>query len=76
MTFGLVVLAASTMVIFGVLLGWMFSQRQLEAGARRQVAAQLSLSRQLYELQAARQRTYPASPKRGNLARGSRRRAA
>ena len=57
MTVGLVVLAASVLVIFvvGVLTGYRLSERKLAARAGRQAAAQSSLYRQLRELQAARQ---------------------
>ncbi len=76
MTFGPTVLAAFALVIFGVLIGWRLSQWQLEVRARRQAAAQLSLYRQLHELQAARQKNYSATSNPGNPANGSRRRAA
>jgi hypothetical protein len=45
---------ASVWVTLGVVIGWRLSQWQLGVRARRQVAAQLSLSRQLLELRAAR----------------------
>lgn len=59
MTVGLIVLAASVMVIFvfGVLIGYRLSKRQLATRARRQEAAQISIYRQLRELQTARKRT-------------------
>ncbi len=57
MTVGLIVLVSSVLVIFtcGVFVGYRISARRLTARARRQDAAQLSLYRQLHELQAARQ---------------------
>jgi predicted negative regulator of RcsB-dependent stress response len=54
MTSGLIVLVASVLVASGVLIGWRLSQWRLEARARRQAAAQLSLYRQLHELQTTR----------------------
>ena len=62
MTVGLIVLVASSLVIFafGVLLGYGLSRRQLAMRARRQTAAQISIYRQLRELQAARKKNYPA----------------
>jgi hypothetical protein len=50
------VLTASVMVIFvfGVLIGYRLSKRQLATRARRQEAAQISIYRQLRELQTAR----------------------
>lgn len=62
MTVELIVLVASVLAIFafGVLMGYRHSKRQFAARARRQDAAQLSLYRQLHELQVARQRNYPA----------------
>jgi type II secretory pathway pseudopilin PulG len=58
MTLGPIVLAASVLVIIGILIGSRFTQWKLEMQARRQTAAQLSLSRQLLELRAARQNNY------------------
>jgi predicted negative regulator of RcsB-dependent stress response len=72
MTTGLIVLVASALVISGVVIGWRLSQWRLEARAKRQ-AAQLSLYRQLHELQAARQE---AASKAESLAVEFRRRAA
>lgn len=62
MTVGLIVLAASVMVtfVFGVLIGYRLSKRQLATRARRQEAAQISIYRQLRELQATRKKNYPA----------------
>jgi hypothetical protein len=62
MTVGLIVLVASSSVVFafGVLLGYGLSRRQLAVRARRQTAAQISIYRQLRELQAARKKNYPA----------------
>jgi hypothetical protein len=54
MTSGLIVLVAFVLVVSGVLIGWRLSHWRLAARARRQAAAQLSLYRQLHELQAAR----------------------
>ncbi|MFY9807205.1 MAG: hypothetical protein WCC65_03335 [Pseudonocardiaceae bacterium] len=73
MTSGLIVLLASALVIIGGLIGWWLSQWRLDARARRQAAAHLSMYRQLHELQAARQR---AAAKRADLAVEFRRRAA
>lgn len=58
MTVGPIVLAASVLLIIGVLIGSRLTRWQLEARARRQTAAQLSLSRQLLELRAARHGNY------------------
>ena len=58
MTLGPIVLAASVLVVAGVFIGWRLSQWQLQVRARRQAAAQLSLSRQLFELRAARRKNY------------------
>jgi hypothetical protein len=69
MTVGLIVLVTSVLVIFtcGVLVGYRISARRLAARARRQDAAQLSLYRQLHELQAARQEDDAAQMKVGAL---------
>lgn len=69
MTVELIVLVASVLVIFafGALIGYGLSKRQLVARARRQEAAQLSLYRQLHELQVARQKDYPARMNGGLL---------
>jgi hypothetical protein len=63
MTVGLVVPAASVLValVFGLLVGYRLSERKFTARAKRQTAAQTSIYRQLYELQAARQRGHPSS---------------
>jgi len=76
MNFGMITLAVSTLMIFGVLLGWRLSKWQLEARARRQAAAQLSLYKQLQELQAARENNYSAMSNQGNPPNGFRRRVA
>jgi hypothetical protein len=76
MTLGSIVLAASVLVAVGVFIGWRLSQLQLEVRARRQVAAQLSLSRQLLELRAARRKNYSDLSQLGHPASGFRRRAA
>lgn len=62
MTVELIVPVASVLMIFvfGVLIGYRLSGRQFAARARRQSAAQLSIYRQLRELQAARKKSYPA----------------
>ncbi len=73
MTSGLIVLVASALVISGVVIGWWLSQWRLEARAKRQAAAQLSLYRQLHELQEVRQK---AAAKQEDLAVEFRRRAA
>lgn len=54
MTSGLAVL------VFGVLIGFRFSERKRATRARRQEAAQLFLYRQLHELRDARRKSYPA----------------
>lgn len=56
MTFGLIVLAAFALVLFGVLIGCTLSERWLKARARRQAEMQRSLNRQWRELRAARQK--------------------
>lgn len=58
MTVELIILVPSALVILalGVLIGYRLSKRQLAARARRQEIAQLSLYRQLHELQIARQK--------------------
>jgi predicted negative regulator of RcsB-dependent stress response len=76
MTSGSIALAASVLVLVGVLIGWRLSQWQLEVRARRQAAAQLSLSRQLLELRAARQKNYSDLSKLGNPEHEFQRRAA
>lgn len=53
--FALIILAATLLVSFGVLIGCTFSQRLLDARDRRQAAAQRSLNEQWRELEAARQ---------------------
>jgi hypothetical protein len=63
MTVGLVVPVASVLValVFGLLVGYGLSKRKFTARAKRQIAAQTSIYRQLYEFQAARQRGRPSS---------------
>jgi hypothetical protein len=73
MTSGFIALVASALVIIGVCMGWRLSQWRLEARAKRQAAAQLSLYRQLHELQEARK---VAAWKADDLAVEFRRRAA
>ncbi|MCU1610090.1 MAG: hypothetical protein QOH09_1570 [Pseudonocardiales bacterium] len=67
---------ASVMVIVGILIGWRLSQWRLEVRAKRQAAAQLSLSRQLFELRAARRNNYSDLSKLGHPASEFQRRAA
>lgn len=76
MTLGPIVLAASFLVIIGALIGSRITQWQLETRARRQAAAQLSLSRQLLELRAARQEDYSHWLQPGHPASEFQRRAA
>lgn len=76
MTVGPIVLAASVLVIISVLIGSRLTQRQMETRARRQAAAQLSLSRQLLELRAARQQSYSDWSQLGHPASEFQRRAA
>jgi hypothetical protein len=52
--FALIVLAATLLVIFGVLIGCTLSERLLAARDRRQAAVQRSLNEQWRELEAAR----------------------
>ena len=76
MTAGSIALVGSVLIIIGVLIGWRLSQWKLEVRARRQVAAQLSLSRQLLELRAARQKSYSDTSQLGHPASAFQRRAA
>lgn len=77
MTLGAIALAASVLVIFGVLIGYRLSKWQLEVQVRRQAAARFSLHRQLDALRAAReQKDYAASSCSGNPLKGFQRRAA
>jgi len=76
MTLGPIVLVASVLVIIGILIGSRFTQWKLERRARRQVAVQLSLSRQLLELRAARQKNYSDLSQLGHPASEFHRRAA
>lgn len=62
MTFGLIVLGAFILVLFGVLIGCTLTERWLEARARRQAELQRSLNRQWKELQAARQDYFAPIP--------------
>jgi hypothetical protein len=61
MTVGFVVLVAFVLgiFVFGALMGYKLRERQLAARARRQVAAQVSIYRQLRELRTARQKNHP-----------------
>jgi uncharacterized membrane-anchored protein YhcB (DUF1043 family) len=58
MTFEWIVLVASLVIIFvfGAILGYGIAKRKVSARAKRQAAAQLSLYRQLHDLQEQRQR--------------------
>ena len=56
MTFGLIVLGAFILVLFGILIGCTLSERWLEARARRQAELQRSLNKQWQELQDARKK--------------------
>jgi predicted negative regulator of RcsB-dependent stress response len=76
MTAGSVALVGFVLITAGVLIGWRLSQWQLEVRARRQAAAQLSLSRQLLELRAARQKNYSDMSQLGHPASAFQRRAA
>ena len=76
MNLGWITLVAFVLMVFGVLIGWRLNQWQLEVRARRQAAAQLSLYKQLHDLQAARQNNPSASSNPENSANGYRRRAA
>ncbi len=76
MTLGPIVLAASVFVIIGIVIGSRLTHWQLETRARRQAAAQLSLSRQLLELRAARQRNYSDLSQLGHPTSEFQRRAA
>jgi hypothetical protein len=69
MTVGLIILTASILVVFvfGVLMGYGLSKRQLAVRARRQTAAQISIYRQLRELQAARKKNYPTRMRVGSF---------
>jgi hypothetical protein len=66
---------ASVLVIVGILIGWRLSQWRLEVRARWQAAAQPSLSRQLFELRAARRNNYSDLSKLGDPASEFKRRA-
>lgn len=67
MTVELIVQVASVLVSFilGVLIGYRLSARRFAARASRQKAAQLSIYRQLHELQTSRQKSYPSRTKAG-----------
>jgi Tfp pilus assembly protein PilV len=60
MTVGLIVLVTSVLLILalGVLIGYRLSKWKISARAKRQAAAQISLYRQLNQLQSERQRSY------------------
>ena len=76
MNSGSIALVASVLVIGGILIGWRLSQWRVEVRARRQTAAQLSLSRQLLELRAARRNNYSDLSKLGHPASEFQRRVA
>ena len=76
MAAGSIALVGFVLITAGVLIGWRLSQWQLEVRARRQAAAQLSLSRQLLELRAARQKNYSDMSQLGHPASAFQRRAA
>ena len=76
MTAGSIALVGFVLITAGVFIGWRLSQWQLEVRARRQAAAQLSLSRQLLELRAARQKSYSDMSQLGHPASAFQRRAA
>jgi hypothetical protein len=76
MNSGSIALVASVLVIGGILIGWRLSQWRVEVRARRQRAAQLSLSRQLRELRAARRNNYSDLSKLGHPASEFQRRVA
>jgi hypothetical protein len=56
MFLGLIVLMASILVIFGVLVGYALGERRFQARASRQASIQYSLNRQWQELQDARKK--------------------
>jgi len=76
MAWGPIVVAASVLVVVGMFIGWRLSRWRLEVRARRQAAARLSLSRQLFELRAARQKNYADLSRLGHPASGFQRRTA
>jgi hypothetical protein len=76
MNFESIVLVASVLVVFGVLIGWKLSRWRFDVRTRRQVAARVSVCKQLHDLQVARKKDYFASSKPGGWANGSQRRAA
>lgn len=65
----LIVLVASglAVLVFGVLIGFRFSERKRTTRARRQEAAQLFLYRQLHELRDARRKSPPTRINVGSL---------
>lgn len=77
MILGSIILVASILVFGGVLIGYGLNKRQIQIRARRQVAAQVSLYRQLDELRAAREKkNYRASSNTVNPTEGVQRRVA
>ena len=71
MTVELIILVPSALAVFafGVLMGYRLSKRQIAARARRQEIAQLSLYRQLHDLQAARQKNDSARMRKAAVPR-------
>jgi hypothetical protein len=69
MTYEWIVLVASLVIIFvlGALMGYGFAKRKVSARAKRQAAAQLSLYRQLHDLQEQRQRHPSARTRVGSF---------
>lgn len=69
MTAEWIVLVTSLVMIFvfGALMGYGLAKRKVTARARRQAAAQLSLYRQLHDLQEQRQRSPAARPRVGSF---------
>ncbi|MGH3765972.1 MAG: hypothetical protein ACRDS0_07550 [Pseudonocardiaceae bacterium] len=69
MTFEWIVLVASLAMVFvlGALMGYGLAKRKIGARARRQAAAQLSLYRQLHDLQEQRQRPQRIRPRVGSF---------
>lgn len=69
MTVEWIVLVTSLVMIFalGALMGYGLAKRKVTARARRQAAAQLSLYRQLHDLQEKRQRNRGAHARVGSF---------
>lgn len=60
MTLGLMVLAAFTLVLFGILIGCRLSEKHLAVRAKRQAEMQRFLNSQWQELQDARRENHAA----------------